>query len=200
VDQRSDEWFAARCGRITASRFKSVLAKTKSGASASRETYKWQIVAERLTGKVAESYTNSAMRWGTEQEAYALAAYEWQTDKTVATAGFIPMGDYAGCSPDGLFGETQGLEIKCPFNSAVHLQTIDSNKMPAEHKPQVQGCMIVTERTSWDFVSFDPRMPQNLKLFVTTVELDLDYVDQLKVSIEQFNDECAELIAKLNPT
>ena len=60
--------------------------------------------------------------------------------------------------------------------------------------------MMVTERTSWDFVSFDPRMPQNLKLFVTTVELDLDYVDQLKVSIEQFNDECAELIAKLNPT
>jgi hypothetical protein len=104
MEQRTEEWFAARCGKVTASRVADIIAKTKSGPSASRENYLAQLVCERLTGKPAESYSNAAMSWGTEQEEFARAAYEARMDILVTAVGFIdhPWIPLSGASPDGL--------------------------------------------------------------------------------------------------
>ena len=203
MEQRSKEWFAARCGMITASRFKDVLAKTKSGPAATRESYKWQLVAERLTGEVGESYQNTAMRWGTETESQARAAYEWETGNEVEEVGFLVATNSdddelsRGCSPDGLIDLFGGLEIKCPYNSAIHLKTVESGEMPAEHKAQVQGCLIITERDWWDYVSFDPRMPEKLKLFVVPVLRDEDYIKELTKEVDAFDEEIEAVIERL---
>jgi hypothetical protein len=101
MEQRTEEWFAARCGKVTASRVADIIAKTKTGPSASRENYLAQLVCERLTGKPAESYSNSAMQWGTETEPFARAAYEARMDLLVTEVGFIdhPWITMSGASP-----------------------------------------------------------------------------------------------------
>ena len=130
MEQRTEEWFAARCGKVTASRVADIIAKTKTGASASRENYLAQLVCERLTGKPAESYSNSAMIHGTETEPYARAAYESRMDILVTEVGFVdhPWITMSGASPDGLASEGM-VEIKCP-NTATHLQTLLDRKVP----------------------------------------------------------------------
>jgi hypothetical protein len=124
MEQRTEEWFAARCGKVTASRVADIIAKTKTGPSASRENYLAQLVCERLTGKPAESYSNSAMQWGTETEPFARAAYEARMDLLVTEVGFIdhPWITNSGASPDGLAAEGM-VEIKCP-NTATHIETL----------------------------------------------------------------------------
>ena len=133
MDQRTDEWFAARLGKVTASRVADVIAKTKTGPSASRENYATQLVLERLTNKQAESYTNSAMQWGTETEPMARQAYELKRGLFVNETGFVdhPTIEMCGASPDGLVGADGLIEIKCP-NSATHMETILTQKVPPE--------------------------------------------------------------------
>jgi hypothetical protein len=130
MEQRSEEWFAARCGKVTASRVADIIAKTKTGASASRENYLAQLVCERLTGKPAESYSNAAMQWGTDTEPFARAAYEARMDLLVTEVGFIdhPWIAMSGASPDGLANEGM-VEIKAP-NTSTHLQTLLDRKVP----------------------------------------------------------------------
>src|SRR4051812_47586094 len=125
IVQGSDAWFQARLGRVTASRVADVIAKTKSGSSAQRANYAAQLIAERLTGRVAESYSNAAMAHGTEYEPEARSAYEFFHSASVTEIGFVPHPtiEQAGCSPDGLIGLDGLLEIKCP-NSATHLDTL----------------------------------------------------------------------------
>jgi len=127
VEQGTPEWFAARLGNVTASRVADVIAKTKSGYSASRENYMAQLICERMTNTVAESYTNAAMAWGTETEPLARAAYESYADVLVDEVGYIPHPtiERAGASPDGLVGLYGLLEIKCP-NTATHIDTLIS--------------------------------------------------------------------------
>ncbi len=124
MEQRTEEWFAARLGKVTASRVADVLAKIKSGESASRKNYKMELVVQRLTGKAGESFTNAAMEWGTEQEPFARMAYEAHTGTFVKEEGFVdhPTIEGFGCSPDGIVGEGL-IEIKCP-NTANHIETI----------------------------------------------------------------------------
>jgi hypothetical protein len=122
MEQRTEEWFAARCGKVTASRVADIIAKTKTGPSASRENYLAQLVCERLTGKPAESYSNSAMSMGNRgTEPFARAAYEARMDILVTEVGFIdhPWITMSGASPDGLAAEGM-VEIKCP-NTATHI-------------------------------------------------------------------------------
>lgn len=171
AEQGSAQWFADRCGKATASRFKDVMAKGRNGAQlAARESYLWELVIERITGTPAEHYTNAAMLWGMENEMGARMAYEAHSGVLVDAAGFVTHPTIANCggSPDGLIGDDGGLEIKCPFNSAVHLRTV-LDGMPEEHAYQVQGNMAVTGRAWWDFVSFDPRLPDGLSLYVQRV-------------------------------
>jgi len=104
MEQRSPEWFAARLGKVTASRIADVMATTKSGYGAGRANYMAELICERMTGKRQEGYTNAAMQWGTDQEPFARAAYEFLTDRTVSEVGFIdhPTIPMSGASPDGL--------------------------------------------------------------------------------------------------
>jgi putative phage-type endonuclease len=197
MEQRTEEWFAARLGKVTASRVADVLAKIKSGESASRKNYKMELVVQRLTGKVGESFTNAAMEWGTEQEPFARMAYEAHTGTFVKEEGFVdhPTIEGFGCSPDGIVGEGL-IEIKCP-NTANHIETVLENKAPSKYIPQMQCQMACTGAKWCDFVSFDPRVPEDLQLFVVRVERDQEYIDSMEVEVKQFLSEVLDLFNQL---
>jgi putative phage-type endonuclease len=199
VEQGTPEWFAARLGNVTASRVADVIAKTKSGYSASRENYMAQLICERMTGTVAESYTNAAMQWGTETEPLARAAYESLADVLVDEVGYVqhPTIERAGASPDGLVGLFGLLEIKCP-NTATHIDTLITEQVPTKYITQMQWQMSCTGRTWADFVSFDPRLPSGLQMFVKRVEFDAEYAATLEIEVVKFLAELDTKISKLN--
>jgi putative phage-type endonuclease len=186
MEQRTEEWFAARCGKVTASRVADIIAKTKTGASASRENYLAQLVCERMTGKPAESYSNSAMQWGTDTEPFARAAYEARMDLLVTEVGFIdhPWIPMSGASPDGLANEGM-VEIKCP-NTATHIDTLLSQTVPAKYITQIMSQMSSADRPWCDFVSFDPRLPERHQLFIKRITYDPEMVNLLENSVIQF--------------
>jgi putative phage-type endonuclease len=197
MEQRTEEWFSARLGKVTASRVADVLAKIKSGESASRKNYKMELVVQRLTGKAGESFTNAAMEWGTEQEPFARMAYEAHTGTFVKEEGFVdhPTIEGFGCSPDGIVGEGL-IEIKCP-NTANHIETVLENKAPSKYIPQMQCQMACTGAKWCDFLSFDPRVPEDLQLFVVRVERDQEYIDSMEVEVKQFLSEVLDLFNQL---
>jgi putative phage-type endonuclease len=199
MEQRSEEWFAARCGKVTASRVADIIAKTKTGYSASRENYLAQLVCERMTSKPAESYSNAAMQWGTDQEPFARAAYEAAKDVLVQEVGFVvhPNIENAGASPDGLVGEFGLVEIKCP-NTATHIQTLLDQKVPDKYNIQMQWQMACTGRQWCDFASFDPRMEEGLQLFIKRVEYHSLYVAELEKEVINFLMDVEDKIRKLN--
>jgi len=199
VEQGTPEWFAARLGNVTASRVADVIAKTKSGYSASRENYMAQLICERMTGTVAESYSNAAMAWGTETEPLARAAYESLADVLVDEVGYVqhPRIERAGASPDGLIGLFGLLEIKCP-NTATHIDTLITEQVPTKYITQMQWQMLSTGRAWCDFVSFDPRLPSGLQMFVKRVEFDAEYAATLEIEVVKFLAELDTKISKLN--
>jgi len=186
MEQRTEEWFAARCGKVTASRVADIIAKTKTGYSTSRDNYLAQLVCERMTGKPAESYSNSAMQWGVEQEIYARSAYEARMDLLVTEVGFIdhPRIAMSGASPDGLAAEGM-VEIKCP-NTATHIDTLLSQTVPAKYITQMMWQMACADRPWCDFVSFDPRLPERHQLFIKRINYDPEMVNLLENSVIQF--------------
>ena len=198
MDQGTEEWFTIRIGKVTASRVADVIAKTKTGYSASRDNYMAQLVCERLTGQKGESFTNAAMQHGVETEAYARAAYEALQDVLVDEVGFVPHPtiEMAGASPDGLVGEDGLIEIKCP-NTATHIDTLLSQTVPGKYNTQMQFQMACTGRKWCDFVSFDNRLPEELQLFVTRVPRDEVFIRLIESEIVQFIAELDDKINKL---
>lgn len=199
IIQGSDEWKALRLGKVTASRVADVVAKTKTGYSAGRANYAAQLIAERLTGTVAESYTNAAMQHGTETEPEARAAYEFYQGVTVKEVAFVPHPkiDQAGCSPDGLVDADGLVEIKCP-NTATHLETLLGQAVPGKYETQMQFQMACTGRSYCDFVSYDPRMPENMRLFIKRVPRDDKRITELESEIASFLLELAVKLSQLN--
>ena len=199
IEQRSPAWFAARLGKVTASRVADVIAKTKSGYSTSRDNYMAQLVCERLTGQQGESFTNAAMQHGTETEPLARSAYEAFADLMVEEVGFVqhPKIYQAGASPDGLVGLFGMLEIKCP-NTATHIDTLLTQSVPTKYITQMQWQMRCCERQWCDYVSFDNRLPAELQLFVKRVEFDPEYVAMLEKEVTQFLAELDTKVSKLN--
>ena len=198
IEQRSSAWFEARLGRVTASRVADVIAKTKSGYSASRDNYMAQLICERLTSQQGESFTNAAMTWGTETELLARSAFEAYADVMVEEVGFVPHPtiEMSGASPDGLVGLFGMLEIKCP-NTATHIDTLLSQTVPGKYITQMQWQMRCCERQWCEFVSIDPRLPQDLQLFVKRVEFDPEYVAMLEKEVIQFLAELDDKVNKL---
>lgn len=199
MEQRSDEWFAARLGKVTASKVADVIAKTKTGYSASRENYMAQLICERMTGQKQESFTNSAMEWGTATEPLARAAYEAHANVLVNEVGiidhsFLPM---CAASPDGLVDIDGMLEIKCP-NTATHFDTLLTGSVPAKYIAQMQWQMACANRLWVDFVSFDPRAPEGLQFFVKRVDRDDAYIQGLEAEVHKFLMELEQRIEKLN--
>jgi putative phage-type endonuclease len=198
IEQGSDAWFASRLGKVTASRVADIVAKTKSGYSTSRANYMAQLVVERLTGVKFETFTNSAMEWGTQTEPLARSAYEVKNDVMVDETGLVdhPTIAMSGASPDGLVGDDGLIEIKCP-NTSTHIDTVLSGEADKRYLCQMQWQLAVTGRKWCDFVSYDPRMPDNLKLFIKRVERDDELIQELEAEVVKFIQELDEKVEKL---
>ena len=196
--QGSPEWHAARLGRVTASRVADVIAKTKTGYSASRANYMAELIAERLTGEAAASFTNAAMQWGTEKEPEARVAYEFRTDAEVQQVGFVvhPRIGMSGASPDGMIGDVGLLEIKCP-NTATHIDTLLGQAVPGKYVTQMQWQMACTGRAWCDFASYDPRLPESMRLFVQRVSRDDALIADLEREVSAFLGEVDKRVADL---
>ena len=190
VQQGSPEWFALRAGKVTASRVADILAKTKTGPSASRQNYLIELALQRTTGIIQESYTNAAMEWGTQTEPQARVAYEVNTNNFVDQVAFIDHPNIAwfGCSPDGLVSDRGLVEIKCP-NSATHWEYFKSKKAPNKYVIQMQAQMAVTGKDWCDFISFDPRMPDRSQLLIVNVPRDPEFILFMETEIKQFLSE-----------
>jgi hypothetical protein len=218
-EQRTDAWRQDRAGCATASVFADIVAKLKSGGYAKARTdLRMRIISERLTGTPAAEINAAALYWGKEAEPLALNAYEDYSGHMVECAGFTmhPRIEWCGASPDGLVGEYGMIEIKCPFNSANHLLTLinaskslanallgeklsdkDLVPVPPEHLPQIQGNLWVLDRPWCDFISFDPRMPAHLQLYVHRVYRDDAYIANLEIEVVKFLEEVEENVGML---
>lgn len=199
MEQRTDDWYAVRLGKVTASRVADLMAKTKTGYSTSRDNYMAQLVTERLTNTKAESFSNSAMQWGTDQEPFARAAYETAQDVMVEEVGFVPHPtiEWAGASPDGLVGDDGLVEIKCP-NTATMIETLLTEKVPSKYVAQMQFQMACTGRKWCDYVVFDPRMPAKAQLFIKRINRDDEFIAEMEAEIVKFLAEIQTQVEKLN--
>lgn len=198
MEQRTEDWFAARAGKATASSIYKIMARTKTGYGADRANYHAQLVAERLTGKPADSFTNAAMQWGVDMEAQARAAYADLIGDTVPEIGFVdhPKIAWSGASPDGLVGFDGLVEIKCP-NTATHIATLTGAGIDRKYLLQMQWQMACTERAWCDFASFDPRMPPEMQLHVQRVERDETLLDEMQTEVSKFLAEVSATVEQL---
>jgi putative phage-type endonuclease len=196
LEQGSPEWRMVRLGHVSGSNISDVMSK---GKGITRKNLMMKILAERMTGVAPESFTNSAMEWGVEQEPFARMEYEVSRETFVEKTGFWkhPKIEWLGASPDGLVSHDGLVEIKCP-NSTTHLGYIFDDKVPSEYYNQIQCQLWVTERLWCDFVSYDPRIQKESKrLFVKRCIRDDILIDQMAVEVTAFLAELDELIIKL---
>ena len=198
MEQRSPEWYEARLGQVTASRVADIVAKTKTGYSTSRANYMAELICERLTGMQGASYASAAMQWGTETEPMARAAYEAKVGSLVIETGFVPHGSIpmAGASPDGLIGDDGLVEVKCPI-TATHIDTLLGQSVPGRYVTQMQWQMACTGRKWCDFVSYDPRMPEKMQLFIKRIDRDTAAIAELEGEVVNFINELDRKIAQL---
>ena len=197
--QRTAAWRAARLGKATASRIADIIARTRNGYAASRSNYAAQLVCECLTGLAPETFVSPAMHWGLGQEASARQFYAFEHDADVTPAGFLdhPTIAFSGATPDGFVGDEGLIEIKCP-NTASHIETLLGGAPPAKYLAQMQWQMAVTGRLWCDFVSFDPRLPFELQLFVQRIRRDDRVIAALEEEVASFLDEVARTVAALD--
>lgn len=192
IEQRTEEWFAARLGRVTASRMSDVMARTKTGYGAARANYMAELIVERLTGVKTERFSSAAMAWGTDTEPQARATYMLNTGRHVAEAGFDLHATIAdlGASPDGYVGNDGLIEIKCP-NTATHLETLLNDTVPQKYLLQMQTQMACTGRAWCDFVSFDPRLPDEMQMWIKRVPRDPELIADIEAEATKFLTELA---------
>ena len=198
-EQNSAEWLAARCGSLGASSIADMVAKTRTGWGASRFNLAARIVCERLTGTPQESYTNAAMQWGHDTEPQARAMYEFMRDVAVQQVGLVlhPSINKSHASPDGLVGDDGLIEIKCP-NTATHIETLLSEDVEGRYVKQMQWQMACCGRAWCDFVSFDPRLPAEMQMFVQRVRRDDEFIAELEREARSFLAEIDKTIATLS--
>lgn len=197
-DQRTAEWHEERLGKVTASRIADVMARTKTGYSATRANYMADLIAERLTGTPKQAFSNAAMQWGTETEPQARAMYELETGNAVIETGFHPhpVIEGTGASPDGLVATNGLVEIKCP-NTATHIETLRGAPIERKYLLQMHWQMICTGRDWCDFASFDPRLPPEMQLHVRRVERDAELAEEITAEVTQFLTEINLAVADL---
>lgn len=197
--QGTPEWLAERCGKVTASRIADMLAKTQKGWGAGRANYAAQLVAERLTGDVADTFTNGAMQWGTATEPEARRAYSFYADADVEEVGFIPHPTIlmAGASPDGLVGSVGMLELKCP-NTATHIATLLGRSIPDKYQKQMLFQLACKPERQWcDFASYDPRLPEEMRLFVKRMDRDNAAIAEIEREVTAFLAEVEQTVSEL---
>lgn len=209
-EQGTAAWHEARAGCITASRMRDLLwtpgLHFKSGKRKgqpkpppeSRSTYIRQIVTEIITGQASEQVSAKTLEYGKEMEPYAIAAYEAKTGRLVEQCGFIKHAQHSfiGASPDLFVGNDGGGEVKCPMSEPVHTATLLYG-LPPDHIEQIQGGLWVTEREWWDFVSFNPKFPPGLDLYVERVYRDDKKIAQLKSACMSAWEEVSIIVSRL---
>lgn len=190
MEQRSDEWFAMRAGKITGSAFSDVMNILKGGeAGVNRKNLIARLAVERITGVCADTFQNEAMRRGTELEAEACASYEAETGDFVEHIAFVvhPSYDFIGVSPDGLVGDEDLTEFKCPASMHKHLSALQTGDHAVEYKWQLQGQLWVTGRKRVKAVSYDPRFPEGLRLAIVNVDRDEKAIAELEAECLKVN-------------
>jgi putative phage-type endonuclease len=188
-EQGTEEWFNARLGKVTASRFKDVMTNGRGSAeSKTAESYMMELIAEMLTQRTVNEFSSPATSWGNDNEPNARALYSWRSGHPVDQVGFATHKDYdeIGASSDGLVGLDGCVEIKCPFNSVNHLKTLASQVVPKQYEWQIQGQLWVLKRDWCDFVSFDPRMPETHRLVVIRVFSNPELIEALSDRVVRF--------------
>lgn len=200
--QRTEAWHALRAGKVTCSILSDVVAVRQrgSGELAGRRNVRVRAILERLSINGLPGFDgNKATAWGEKNEPAARSTYERRTDNLIAESGFVEHPTIVGFggSPDGVvYGDDDvtivgGVEIKCPYSGTNHIDALLSGEMPAEHFDQVMGNIAVTGAQWWDFVSYDPRLPDHLQLFVRRIWRDDDYI--LNKMIPAVTDLLAEI-------
>jgi len=195
VEQGSAEWIACRLGKITSSRISDILAKGKGDKpSVTRKNYMYQLLLERLTGEMADHYSSPEMQRGLEKEQSAADAYEAETYSIVTKCGFFesPDGVMSGSSPDRLVGDDGLIEIKNP-NTSTHIETKMSGDIKREYILQMQHQMYCSGRKWVDFVSYDDRLPINLRLFIKRIDRDEKMIEEILSEVKLFLSELDEL-------
>lgn len=198
MEQRSQEWYDARLGKVGASSVADATAQGKTGEASVRKNLRAKLIAERLTGQREESYTSAAIQHGVDYEPIARALYEVKQGIEVTEMGWIPHPTIqnTGASPDGLVGEDGLIEIKCP-NTSTHIETMLRGKEPSEYRRQMLWQMECTGRKWCDFVSYDPRLPPEMQLFIVRFHRDEKAIEELRDGVILFLKELDEVIAKL---
>jgi putative phage-type endonuclease len=199
IIQRSPEWYAARLGKVTASRTGDLTAKTKTGYSTSRMNYAAELILERLTGLPTESYVSPAMQHGMDMEPEARAAYSFHADCDVEEVGFVehPRIMMAGASPDGLIGADGLVEIKVP-NPATHMATLLGSSITAGYLAQANFQMACTGREWVDWVSYCPAFPDRMRLYVQRIARDADKIAVLETEVGTFLEEVERKVDQLS--
>ena len=201
--QGSQEWLMDRCGSATASMFSDIIAVSKKDGRPlkAREDYMWKLATDRVYGSPEEQVSARSLQWGTDLEPFARQRYEIQTGAVIVPSGFVPHPTilWCGASPDGLIDLDGGIEIKCPKTRKVHMETW-LNGMPEEHIPQVQGNMWINHRDWWDFISFDPRAPEDFQIYIQRIYRDDKYILALESHVVEFLDTVQKLADKLHAT
>jgi len=199
IEQGTPEWHAMRCGKVTASRVADVMRSGRGGApSASRARYMGELVAERLTGVPYESFKSAEMQRGNEIEAEAVSAYAFICGAQCDRIAFVdhPSIEMAGASPDALIGDDGLAEFKCPA-SHTHIQTLLSDKIDGDYVRQMQWQMACTGRQWCDFVSYDPRLPTDMALYVRRLQRDDAAIAAMEMAVSQFLFETSLMVADL---
>jgi len=199
IIQGSLEWFAVKLGKTSSSHISDIMAKNASkGYSATRKNYMSKLICERLTGERVETFQSTEMKRGTEKEELARQAYELKTFQIVNQVGWIEDDNIKmhGSSPDGLVGDDGHIEIKCP-NTAKHIETLLNGKIDREYLLQIQDQMRVSGRAWCDFVSYDDRLPEHLRLFIKRVDRDEIMIAEITAEIVKFQSELDDIIKKL---
>ncbi len=192
IEQQSTEWFKVKAGMPSASDFDKIITSTGS-PSKQQQKYIYQLAGEKITGIRAESYQSLAMQRGIELEGEARQLYAFINDVEVKQVGFCLSDDKScACSPDGLVGDDGGLEIKCP-TLPVQVEYLLQNELPVDYYQQVQGCLYVTGRKWWDFMSYYP----SLKPLIIRVLPDKDFHRALKIELELFNERLKNIEEKI---
>jgi putative phage-type endonuclease len=200
MEQRTDEWFQARAGKITASRIADLMARLRNGKpSASRENMVALLAFERILGDCVPTYSNAAMQRGIDLEPEAIRAYEDREMVATMPWGFVdhPEIPMAGCSPDGLVGDDGLLEVKCPSAHAKHLAALTHDAHADEYKHQLQWQLACTGRQWVDIVSYYPGLPDHLTLACVRVERDEDAIAALEAEARQANEDISEIVYEL---
>lgn len=189
-EQGTPEWINVRLGKLTASNADAI---ATNGVGLTTLCY--EKVAEILTGKPKEAYSNDDMERGKALEELARNAYETETGIVVPEAGFVEKNERVGCSPDGFVNDDGLVEIKCP-NDTNFVKFMVERKIDPKHIAQMQFQMLICERQWVDYIVFNHNFPQ--PIIISRVERDEVFIEKIRIGLESGVEKIENILAKAN--